>query len=282
MSNFTPTLFIGVGATGAMFTLRETYQHHISGAGDFGNAVVNGVYQGTTVVRSFHHCNLANTADAAFEKAQEYAKQLGLKLITTREGLAEELREIHRSSAEQIEARRLRMEEEERLNAEKEEQRKREFLSECCEKLNEGIFPFGRFAGTKLAELPRDYAYWILGAEFEKDTPMFLVQDCLRSLDLFPALPVADPISIVGQPKQRLTFNATVVKAIRFERESWNGDYEYCYVTTMVDDNKNCIVVFSPSFSPEIGDQLSFKATVKEHKSYNGQAQTVVQRLKVL
>lgn len=282
MSNFTPTLFISVGATGAMFTLRETFLQHISGGGDYGNAVVNGVYQGSTVVRSFHHCNLANTPDAAFQKAQEYSEQFGLKLVTTRERLAEELREIHRSSAEQMEARRVRMEEEARLQSEQEEQRKVEFLAECREKLNEGIFPFGRFAGTKLAELPRDYAYWILGAEFEEDTPMFLVQDCLRSLDLFPALPVADPISTVGQPKQRLTFNATVVKAIRFEREGWNGGYEYCYVTTMVDDNKNCIVVFSPSFSAEIGDQLSFKATVKEHKSYNGQAQTVVQRLKVL
>jgi len=55
------------------------------------------------------------------------------------------------------------------------------------------------------------------------------------------------------------------------------------YIISMVDDETGaCIISKSTSFSAETGDKLTFKATVKAHDDYKGQAQTVVQRIKVL
>ena len=64
---------VAVILPGAFYTLRETYLHrtYVPGDGPGGNAVVNGVYQGTVLeeVRSFHHFNLSTDADEAFAKA---------------------------------------------------------------------------------------------------------------------------------------------------------------------------------------------------------------------
>ena len=51
MSNFIPSLFIGIGETGALFTLRETYEHVYYGRGE----VVNGVFNGTVERLSLIH-----------------------------------------------------------------------------------------------------------------------------------------------------------------------------------------------------------------------------------
>lgn len=101
-STFVPTLFIGVGELGCFFTLRETYLHAVPGPGPMGNAVVNGVYQGSFEVRSYHVKNLSQDPDEAFEKAQEASERMGLKLTTSRDSLREEMNAIHRANAIQL------------------------------------------------------------------------------------------------------------------------------------------------------------------------------------
>lgn len=98
---FVPHLFIGVGLTGAYFTLRMTNLRYIPGEGPMGNAIVNGVYQGTVEVGSEHLFNLSQDADEAFEKAQA-AQEMALRLSSTRESLDQEMREIQRATAEQM------------------------------------------------------------------------------------------------------------------------------------------------------------------------------------
>ena len=75
-NSFSPVLFIGIGATFGFWTLRETYLHErwVGGAGGYMDKTV----------RSFHHFNLANTADLAFAKANEHGKAMGIPMITKR------------------------------------------------------------------------------------------------------------------------------------------------------------------------------------------------------
>ena len=91
---FVPHLYIGVGETGAFFTLRETYLHE---------RYANGCRY--TEVRSFHHFNLSQDADEAFEKARAFAERNLIQLNTTREQLTEQMRDIQRANAEELERR---------------------------------------------------------------------------------------------------------------------------------------------------------------------------------
>jgi len=277
MKTFTPHLFISVGETGAMFTLRETHPHYIAGEGDYGNAVVNGVYQGRIEVRDHHVKNLGQDPDEAFQKAQEYAKECGLELKSNRATLDRELRKIGRATKEEMEARRQK-ELEAWFNRRALEIINRQvFLNKCQKSINDGVMPVGKYSGSLISKLPRGYLAWIAEAEFEEKSPMRLIKTYLFNQRLVTPLPTPDKTSTVGEPKQRLDFDVTVVKSIDFDTR-----FGLCTVTTMVDSNKNCLVVFSSSFAPEVGEELKIKATVKEHSEYNGQAQTIVSRVKII
>ena len=280
MSNFIPSLYIGIGETGALFTLRETYEHIQYGRGE----VRNGVFTGSVEVsvRSFHHFNLSQDPDEAIAKAQGYSEQMGVRLSTTREQLVSEMREIKRATAEQMNERRIK---EEQRQAEWDAQREA-WNKERDEKIASGIFTFGPFAGKKFEEAPRGYLTWLMDKvnEFEADSVIHKTAVAILRLVPHLALPKPDKTAIVGQPKQRLAFDVTVVGSRHFVREGFGyGGPEVCYVTTMIDKATNaCLVVFSGAFSPEEGDELKIKATVKSHDEYKGQAQTIVQRVTIL
>ena len=281
-NNFVPTLYIGVGATQAFFTLRETYLHAVPGPGPMGNAVVNGVYQGSFEVRSYHLRNLSQDADEAFEKATEASHASGMVLTTTRERLQEEMREIQRGDREEHERRaRLKWEEDARWAAERaaQEQRKREMVLS-------GLFAFGPYAEKPFESAPRGYLTWLARTlpSFEDGSLIQLTaQEVIRRCaDLL--LPEPKPDLYVGTPKERRTFSVTVLRCIDFVRESFAGyGMERVFIVTMVDKATGaCLVSKSPAFRAAEGDQLTIKATVKEHSEYRGQAQTIVQRIIVL
>lgn len=280
MSNFIPSLYISVGETGAFFTLRETYEHIQYGRGE----ICNGVFTGTVEVsvRSFHHFNLSQDPDEAIAKAQAYSEQMGVKLSTTRDKLVSEMRDIQRATAEQLNERRIK---EEQRQAEWDAQRE-EYIKERNAKIASGVFTFGPFAGKKFEEAPRGYLTWLMdkASEFEEGSVIRLTADSILRLVPHLALPKPDKTAIVGQPKQRMTFDVTVVSSRHFTRAAFSGyGVEVVYVTTMVDKATNaCLVIFSGAFSPEEGEELKIKATVKDHDEYKGQAQTIVQRVTVL
>lgn len=269
---FTPYLFIGVGELGCFFTLREAYLHEqwVGGQGGYLHKEV----------RSFHHFNLSQDADEAFEKAKASADRFALELRTTRESLAEEMNAIHRATAEQLERRaREQKEREDQWAAERaaEEERKRQVILS-------GKFAFGPYSGKQFEEAPRGYLSWLMDTlpAFEEGSLMKLTaQEVARRVPHL-ALPKPHATLTVGEPKKRLTFEVTVVRVRYFDREAYMsyGRLERVYIVTMVDKATGaCLLSKSTAFAPEEGEELKIKGTVKEHSDYKGQAQTVLQRI---
>lgn len=282
---YTPTLFIDVGETGAFFTLRETYLHrtYIPGEGDMGNAVVNGVYQGTVIEeeRSFHHQNLSQDADEAWAKAQALAQQMGLQLDGSREDLTEKMRDIHRATAEELERRaQIRAEQDAIWAAEREERAKAR-----VQQVVDGIMPFGPHKGKKFDECPRGYLTWMAGkaSEFEEGSIIRITAEALR--DRFANLLLPTPSSTLhaGEIKQRKVWDVTVLRCAEFKRPMYGAPWrtERVYITTMIDKATGaCLVVKSPNFGPvSEGEEMKIKATVVDHGDYKGQAQTLLQRV---
>lgn len=80
----------------------------------------------------------------------------------------------------------------------------------------------------------------------------------------------------IGEIGERLDLQVTIERVTGYETQwGWTS------VVTMRDAAGNAIVS-KGSFSAEQGDELSIRATVKEHTPYGGEKQTVVQRVKVV
>jgi hypothetical protein len=276
---YQPVVYIDVGATGAFFTLRETYEHtrYIPDAGPGGNAVLNGVYQGSVEheIRSFHHFNLSQNPDEAFVKAQAYADANAIQLDTRRDGLEEQLRNIYRSNAEQLaERERAAAARKAEWDAQNEER-----AAQLIQVLASGHYPIGNHSGKAFREAPVSYINWLINARetFEAGSLLRAIADDVAADCSDLILPVPSTTAVIGAPGERIHVKAVVVRVA-----SYNTDYGRKYITTLVTDGGVCIVVKSTSFIQEVGDNLEFKATVKEHSEYKEQQQTVVQRVKII
>lgn len=279
-ATYVPRLFIGIGQMNHFFTLRETYLHVIPGEGPYGNAVVNGVYQGSFEERSYHVKNLSQDPDEAFEKATEAAEVMGLKLSTTRDRLTQELLEIRRASKEELE-RRVREAQERAAfwaaERAKEDERMREVALA-------GFFAFGPYSGKHFSEAPRGYLTWMADKvdEFSEGS---LIQLTAQQIPLqVPELllPKPHPSKYVGEEKKRMTFEVICIRHTSFVRSAfgYGSRVELVHVTTMVDKaTQACLVAITPSWAAEEGEEFKIKATIKEHSSYQGQAQTLLQRV---
>lgn len=270
---FVPELFISIGATGAMFTLRETYLHTQWVGGR------NGYLH--KEVRSHHHYNLSTTPDEAFDKAVADSLAIGVPLTTTRESLLTELRDIQRATREEIERReREQKDREERWAAERAAQK-----LALIELMRTGIMSFGRFENVKFVDLPRAYVSWIIDTkdQFELESLMAYAAQFISEQVPHLALPKPNKDLYVGPVKQRETFTVTIVRSYQKQQASFSGwGFETLFITTMVDDQGACLMSFSTAFRPDVGQVLTIKGTVKEHSEYNGQAQTILQRIKVI
>lgn len=274
--NFTPWLFIGIGETHAYFTLRETYLHAIPGDGPRGNAVINGVYQGSYEVRSRHIVNLSQDADEAFSKASEIAEKMGYELRAKADTLAEEMRDIQKASAEE----RARREQVVREQEAKWEAERAARDQEMRNTLMKGEYVFGPYRGKEFKEASRGYITWLANnvSEFAEDSLLKLTAELVleRCADL--VLPKPKENVYVGTIGKRQVFKATVLRCIPFD-----GFYGRTYFTTMVDKETGArLLSKSGSFSANEGEDLEFKATVKEHGDYKGMSQTIIQRISVI
>lgn len=265
---FVPHIYIGVGETGAFFTLRETYLHE---------RYANGCRY--TEVRSFHHFNLSPDADEAFEKARAFAERNLIQLNTTREQLTEQMRDIQRANAEELERRERAARE--REEAWEEERRQREEAKRAL--ILGGKFAFGPYERQEFEKAPRGYLTWLAKTrdDFEDGSLMRLTAEevARRCADLL--LPDPHPTLTVGEPKKRLTFDVIVTRVRWFDREAYMSyRLERVYIVTMVDKATGaCLLSKSTAFAPEEGDELTIKGTVKDHSDYKGHAQTVLQRI---
>jgi uncharacterized protein (DUF3820 family) len=275
-STYTPRLFIGIGETTAFYTLRETYLHAIPGAGPWGNAIMNGVYQGTFEERSYHVKNLSQDPDEAFAKAEEAAAVMGLRLTTTRDSLETEMRDIKRANAEEMakrEAVRLARAEALAAQHDREEEQLREVI-------RAGFFPFGKYCGQHFSEADRGFITWLLTTTFEAGTIMEYLSVYVRDIAGDMALPAPVKDLHIGTVGKRQEFDVVVIRSMSFISE-YNGFR--VYITIMVDKETGaCLKVKSEKFSAEAGEEFRIKATVKAHEEYKGQAQTVIQRVAVL
>jgi uncharacterized protein (DUF3820 family) len=271
-NNFVPNLVIGVGATSAYFTLRETYLHYFT---------VHGFPM--SEVRSFHHFNLSQDAEEAFEKAKNYSKQMGVPLRNqSAEELRTEMREIQRATAEEMEYRaKIQAEREARWEEERKEREKQKF-----DLIKQGIMPFGQYIGEKFSDLPMGYVTWFVKtrSEFEPESLIYALSVELEAQVPSMILPDPNPTATIGKEKQRLEMTVTVVRTVVFQQPSFSGyGMDAKCMSIMVEkETKACVVCFSTSFWPEVGKEMKIKATVKEFKDYKGQQQTIVQRIKVL
>lgn len=267
--SFVPTVFISIGETNAYFTLRETYLHLNSDGLTFS-------------IRTFHHFNLSQNAEEAFAKAKAFSEKMCIELTSDLESLTTQMREIKQASKDQLEKRRLEME---RIEAES-SARYEAYKEERSAKINSGFFVFGAYAGKAFSEAPRGYLSWMMDKveDFEEGSVLRETAEAVIRLVPHLALPKPDKNAIIGKPKERLTFkNVLVLSSRNFVKQSFNGyGMEVCYVTTMLTEDKVCLVCFSGAFAPEEGEVLNFKATVKGHDAYNGQAQTIIQRVTIL
>jgi hypothetical protein len=81
----------------------------------------------------------------------------------------------------------------------------------------------------------------------------------------------------MGNVGQREEFTLTIKRVMEHE-----GMYGTSYFHACVDENGNQFIYKGTSELGEVGATIRVKATVKEHSAYNGVAQTIINRPKVL
>jgi len=257
---FTPKLFISIGEHNHFFTLRET-ELYFKQCGEVGSFEV----------RSFHHCNLSQNSDEAFSKALKYAESFGLELETSASTLKEQMDAIKRETADEAAKREARIAAQFLIDEAARIEREAAMKAVA----DGGVFPFGQFADKPFNVAPVSYLNWMMKSvdEFEPDSMIKYVAE--RICELCADVRLPEPTGgYVGQVKERLSFEATVVRTSGFETQ-----FGWTAVTTMVDTEGHCLVVFSGAFMPSVGEKLVFKATVKDHKEYEETEQTILQRV---
>lgn len=272
---YQPKLCIGIGLHSHFFTLRMSHPVYIPGEGQYGNAVVNGVYQGT-VAEGWHHVvNLSQSADDAVEKAKDYALEMGIPLVSVSAAeLGTKLDEIKRANAEELERRAQEEYANELYYAGVRE------AKEAMERqsVEHGFIPFGRNAGRRIASIEFGYAQWLLAKREELTGSMRLVADYVAE-----KLPALHAWACNGQylesKVRRPKLRVQVQKAVRFE-----GDYGPKYLMVMVARSGERLIQWcSGAKWAEEGDVCDIVFTIKDFKlnKRDGVAETTIQRVKV-
>lgn len=248
-------LTIGIGHTGAMFTLWETEIVRVNNS--------------NRAMRTYHK-NLGNTPDTAYDNAVAAMFQMGLPLETSFEDLKEELRKIERDrpTAEILAARQAEME---RIQQEQLIERNR-LWNEKCHQIDNDLIVFGRHKGTKFADAPVSFVNWLISEkeEFEYNTILrYSAEYCEKTYGIRREFEEG----FLGKEKEKISSIVTVVRVYSF-----NTMYGTKYITTMRTETGHCIVVKSTSFKVKVGDHFVITGTVKELSNYKGNDQTVIQR----
>lgn len=121
-----------------------------------------------------------------------------------------------------------------------------------------------------------------------------VVVECIRRW--IDEVPTFEGSEWVGEPKQRMDLELTVIRRAEYERAAYTYGTEWVNVYTMADADGNCYVWKSTNWlgawkddgnggedwvDAAPGDKVTMKATVKEHNEYRGIKQTVINRPKI-
>jgi len=263
---FVPRLYIGIGAFNHFFTLRESYQHHY---------VSDGIPM--VEVRVAHLFNLSQDADAALEKAREYAGKVGLALQASKETMEQEMLEIKRASERELADRAAR----EAAQALEAEERRKAYEEKKLADAKNGYIPFGRYKNHSIKDLRDEgadafsYLIWLANSDIE--SPIFdALRAKIKELEPRAFLPKPDREKTFGEVGQRIEVKVTVTAHFCFQ-----SDFGVMHIVNMVTEDGS-MLVSKGKFNVGSGARLKIKATIKGHSEYKGQMQTVVQRAKVL
>lgn len=273
-NSFTPRRFVSVGATGAMFTLRQTYLHTwYSGSSE----TRNGVFQGQVHYeeRNHHVQNLGTTLDVAFPKAQQLARAAGLQLSSTLESLRDDLRKITKRTAEEVHEDMMEQRYVNAANHAMWAQRNDELRMERMAKFPLWTFSYGQYEGktvAEVAEFDRGYLEWI--TKETGDDPMLFQMQIATYLETHPVAALES--NHVGDVKERIEITGTVNKRFTLPNSEWGSD-----LIKITDDAGNVFVTFysGTAWDPEVGSVVHIKATVKDHGIRDDVKQTMIGRV---
>lgn len=257
MTKVTATYFISSGRKNAMYTLRVERR--------------GGEYTSDNYI-----CNLSTDPDKAEEKAREYYDRMVDRL-----NKSDTLEMVFQGFADfDLFERRGKLS---------------VYDTEKLEMVEQGIMPFGKHKGKVIADLPMYTILWWadqVAGENNGDVFQAVCSYCMGvALDKGyiakreEIRKERDEINaksnFIGEPKQRLEMKGVVEQVISlgFTQVSYYTEVEKFLTKIRVGDD---VVVYFGNNIAEKGDEITFKATVKEHSEYNGVKQTTVQRVKVL
>lgn len=281
--SYTPHLFIGIGHTYAFFTLRETYLHVVYGKDPTtGAAIIRG-----TEVRSFHHFNLSQDPQEAFEKAQSCAKQMGLTLSNKNPiELEKALRDIKRSNAEEMHAKLVAQAW--AASSYVDVYSDRWMMMNLAENpLKDRKFNFGKHAGKTFAEInqiDREYLEFMATPdtrEHVEDSPLKELRRQLLTtwLENHESQSIETNNAWVGEKGDK-------IEACIFIKESRPVDTGWGTTTLVkaINEAGNRFTIwYSGSkldFEKLEGQWLDIKATIKGHDEFRGENSTTLTRVR--
>lgn len=261
LTKVTATYFISSGRKNAMYTLRVERR--------------GGGYTSDNYI-----CNLSTDPDKAEEKAREYYDRMVNRL-----NQSDTFEMVFQGFADfDLFERRGKLS---------------VYDTEKLELLEQGIMPIGKRKGEVIADMPMFTVLWWADQSSEKNNdPVFsaicaycmgvaLDKDYIAKREELRAEWEAErqakiaAAKHIGEIKQRLQMTGTVEKVISLGYTQVSYYTEVERFMTKINVDGNVVVYFGNNIANE-GDEITFKATVKEHGEYKDVKQTIVQRVKVL
>lgn len=163
----------------------------------------------------------------------------------------------------------------------------------AIEKVEDGIFPWGKHKDTKIADAPDGYIIWL--ADQMKDATLKPVMAAMAAIayniaierGLFAAREARKAereemeakSNFVGTIGERRVFEGELVSVFGVRYDPADRDIAYYVNKIKVGDD---LIVYVGNGLGERGDMLKIKATIKAHSEYKGMKTTKVNRPKVL
>lgn len=251
--------YISSGEKNMMYTLRRRFDEWVSMSSS----------DSVMITRDNYVRNLSIDANKAIEKAKLFIKD-GAILLSNSDNL-EDLEEIRRRESEEIKKERERREAQYEIER---ESRNNNYQNTI---IYEQKMPFGVHCGKIINTLPKGYLlFWI---EFDNEDDDVVI-DCLQKyiISHFPELAnIPKPNgNYIGNPKERMKFTATLVASFGFD-----GYYGWVNIAKFVTETGESLTYMGGNdIDLDIGDKMTFKATIKKHEEYKGEASTYINRIK--
>tara|TARA_R110000851_G_scaffold72413_8_gene160464 strand:- start:36 stop:839 length:804 start_codon:yes stop_codon:yes gene_type:complete len=254
----TETYYISTGALTSMYTLRLQWYEYA-------------VIEGTKVLleRDSYIRNLSTDADTATEKALAMGYTVRTPLF--------DLNDIKRRRSEEIN----------RLVQEREEMDERNRVAKeerLIDSIKAGLFPFGRFGNKKFEVADRSYIMYWLMVKPEDSVSRSLVETLKAQYpEYVRILQLKANDEYFGTVKTRYkSLVGTIIADFGYV-----GFYGWVSIVKIILDSGELVVyqgtgnlLLPNDDSADVGDVVTFDATVKSHEVYNEEIQTRIQRLK--